>query len=57
MPDGEDYLMRPVDAGYYRLHQLDDQSLTLDLVALANDYLDAKNENENRAREAMKDGR
>ncbi len=44
--------MRPVDAGHYGLHQLDDTSLSLELVALANDYLDAKSENQARAREA-----
>ena len=53
LPDGEDFLMRPVLAGMTPLGSLDEPGLSLELFALANDALDAKAENEARARAAM----
>jgi hypothetical protein len=52
LPDGEDYLMRPVLAGMCRLESLLDGTLDLGDIAWANDALAVKAENERRYREA-----
>lgn len=52
LPDGIDYLMRPVLAGMCKMESLHDGALDLADFALMNDALDAKTENEIRARAA-----
>jgi hypothetical protein len=47
------WLMRVIDAGYASLRDLHEGPLTLEDFAIANDYLDAKAENEGRSRIAM----
>jgi hypothetical protein len=51
LADGEGYLMRPVLRGVYRMESLIDGTLDLEHVALANDALDAMDENERRYHE------
>ena len=53
MPDGEDYLMRPVLAGLCKYESLKDGTLDLADIAKMNDALDVKYENENRYRKAQ----
>lgn len=48
MPGGEDWLLRPVLAGCCRYESLIDGTLGLEDVALLNDALDVKDENERR---------
>ncbi|WP_241603846.1 DUF6889 family protein [Rosenbergiella nectarea] len=48
LADGLDYLLRPVDAGLCHYVALKDGSLSLYDVALMNDYLDMKADNEMR---------
>lgn len=48
LPDGEDFLMRPVDAGYISYSSLKDGSVDLADIARMNDWLDLKADNENR---------
>lgn len=55
MPDGEDYIMRPALAGLCRVESLIDGTLDLEHVALANEALDVKEENERRHYEAQND--
>lgn len=50
MPDGMDYLMRPVLRGMCRFEALKDGTLTLADIALCNDALDVMDENQYRAR-------
>lgn len=52
MPDGEDWLLRPVIDGLCRYESLLDGTLSLADVALLNDALDVKAENERRYTEA-----
>lgn len=54
MPDGEDWLLRPVDRGMCSYESIIDGTLSLEDVALMNDYLDVKDENERRFNEANK---
>ena len=54
MPDGIDYLMRPVLAGMCKMESIHDGALDLADFALMNDALDAKIENEVRARAASR---
>lgn len=54
LPGGEDWLLRPVLRGMCRLESLFDGALSLEQIALANDALDAADENERRIREALK---
>jgi hypothetical protein len=49
-----DWLLRPVDAGYCKYESLKDGTLDLADIALMNDMLDAKAENQDRARTASK---
>lgn len=53
MPDGEDWLWRPVHRGYYKGESLFDGTLSLEHIAMANDALDVWDENEFRARQAV----
>lgn len=46
--------MRPVDRGYCRYESLKDGTLDLADIALMNDAIDARDENEARAREAAR---
>jgi len=48
MPNGEDYLMYPVDAGYISYSALKDGSVDLADIALMNDYLYLKADNQAR---------
>lgn len=52
MPDGEDWLMRPVMEGLCNYESLKDGTLDLVDVARMNDALDVKMENERRYRKA-----
>lgn len=54
MPDGEDYLLGPVMAGMCKYESLIDGTLALYDVAVMNDALAVKAENERRHREAYK---
>lgn len=54
LPDGEDWLLRPVLRGLCKYESLIDGTLTLADVALLNDALDVQEENEMRYREANK---
>ncbi len=48
MPDGEDWLLRPVFAGCIKYESLIDGTLDLADVALLNDALDVQQENQDR---------
>jgi len=50
LPDGEDWLMRPVIKGYCRLESLIDGTLDLEAIAWANDAIDVVTENEIKAK-------
>jgi hypothetical protein len=52
LPDGEDWLLRPVLRGMCKYESLIDCTLSLADVALMNDALDVQEENEMRYREA-----
>lgn len=52
MDDGEDWIMRPVGEGMCRYESLIDGTLDLCDIAMMNDYLDIRFENENRYRKA-----
>ena len=54
MYDGLDYVMTPVLAGMIRYESLKDGSVSLLDIAICNDALSAKNENEARAHAAAK---
>lgn len=55
LPDGLDFLLRPVEAGMLRYTDLLSGELTLEDVLLANVYLDNKQYNENALERAMRD--
>ena len=57
LPDGEDWLLRPVLRGACRFESLIDGTMDLADVALLNDALDVQDENETRFREANKEPR
>ena len=48
MADGEDWLLRPVEAGYYSLVDLKTGAVDLLDIAIANDAMDVKAENQRR---------
>jgi hypothetical protein len=48
LPDGEDFIMRPVLRGLCKLESLVDGSLTLEHIARANEALNVYDENERR---------
>lgn len=52
MPNGVDYLFRPVARGYCKYESLIDGSLDLADVAWMNIAIDVQDENERRARKA-----
>ena len=52
LPDGEDWLMRPIIKGLCRFESLVDGKLTLADFALMNDALDGVEENDRRYSEA-----
>jgi hypothetical protein len=55
MASEEDWLMRPVLRGMCKLESLLDGALSLEDIAMANEALDALDENEHRLRRAMED--
>lgn len=55
LPDGEDWLLRPVLAGVCHYESLIDGTLDLADVALLNDALDVRDENERRLKKALKE--
>ena len=54
MPGGEDWLLRPVVNGMCRYESLKDGTLSLADIALMNDVLDVRDENERRYLEERK---
>lgn len=55
MGDGEDWLLRPVIEGLCKYESLKDCSLDLEDVAIMNEALEVKYENERRYRKANED--
>ncbi len=55
MPDGEDWLLRPVVRGMCRYESLKDGTLDLADLAIMNDALNVLDENERRYLRALKD--
>jgi hypothetical protein len=51
LPDGEDFIMRPVLRGLCKLESLVDGTLTLEDIARANEALNVYDENERRFHE------
>lgn len=56
MPDGEDWLLRPVSAHLCKYESLKDGTLDLEDVARLNDLLDIEAENQRRIRKALGNG-
>lgn len=56
MPEGEDWLLRPVFAGCIKYESLIDGTLDLADVALLNDALDVQAENQDRVNDAQQRG-
>ena len=54
LPDGEDYLLRPVLRGCCKYESLIDGTLSLADIALLNEALDVQDENEARYQDAVK---
>lgn len=54
LPDGEAWLLRPVERGLCRYESLKDGVLDLRDIAIMNDYLDVLAENQHRIREASR---
>lgn len=52
MPDGEDWLLRPVSKKWCLYESLKDGTLDLEDIARMNDAIDIEIENENRYRKA-----
>jgi len=52
MPDGEDWLLRPVAQGWCKYESLKDGSVDLEDIARMNDYIDVALENERRFQKA-----
>lgn len=55
MPDGEDWLLRPVVRGMCKYESLKDGTLDLADVAMMNEALNVQDENERRYLRALKD--
>lgn len=55
MPDGEDWMMRPVIEGMCKYESILDCTLDLVDIALMNDALDVREENERLFRKAQQD--
>ena len=56
MANGEDWLLRPVSAGFCKYESLIDGSLGLEDVANMNEAIDVMEENRARIRKAQQDG-
>jgi hypothetical protein len=56
LPDGEDWLMRPVLYGLCKYESLKDCTIDLVDISRMNEALDVKEENEARARKVQNDG-
>lgn len=56
MAESEDWLWRPVVAGMLKAESLLDDNMSLEFIALCNEALDVKAENEYRARKAVEHG-
>lgn len=54
LPNGEDWVLRPVVNGLIKYESLLDGTLSIDDIALLNDALDVKIQNEELYNEAMK---
>lgn len=54
LPDGLDWIMQPVMSGMCKFESLKDGTLDLADVALMNDALAARDENQRRVQDAMK---
>lgn len=54
MAEGEEFVLRPVFAGLCRYESLVDGTLTLADIALLNEALDVRDENDRRAEESTK---
>lgn len=54
LPNGEDWVLRPVINGLIKYESLLDGTLSIDDIALLNDALDVKIQNEELYNEAMK---
>ena len=54
MPDGEDWLWRPVMRGLLRAESLLDPDVRLEFIASLNDALDVQDENDWRVEDALK---
>lgn len=54
LPDGADYVMRPVIRGLCRYESVVDGTLGLEDIAAMNDAIDAQDENAYRAQEASR---
>ena len=54
LPNGEDWVLRPVINGLIKYESLLDGTLSIDDIALLNDVLDVKIQNEELYNEAMK---
>jgi hypothetical protein len=55
LPDGEDWLLRPVKRSCIKYESLIDCTLSLFDIALLNDFLDVCDENEYRYDDGMKE--
>jgi hypothetical protein len=55
MPDGEEWLWRPVMRGLCKYESLVDGTLSLQDIGRMNEALDIERENQARQRESMKD--
>lgn len=55
METGEEWLLRPVQRGFTSLESIENGSVSLEALAMANDYIDVLDENSYRLNEAMKD--
>jgi len=53
LPNGEDWLLRPVMRGLCKYESLIDGTISIDDVALLNDALDVQEENTERIKEAL----
>jgi hypothetical protein len=57
LPDGLNWMMRPVDMGYCTMGDLRNRVLDLEDVALMNDSIEVRFENEKRMKKALARGR
>ena len=57
LPDGEDWLWRPVMRKFFKYHELIDGSLSIEDVAMMNDLIDLYDENDARRQDAQEKAR